>query len=146
NVQTKEFVYKTPALSSVQNIYEGIGDIKSDFVYQTSNNIDGVFCNLLGFSTDKGSSFYQKDNGLLTANDLKPSKKYQLKQNPVSKSIEINTVKDIKQIKLIDVNGKIILQQETNFQQINVADLPVGKYYLVIISNSKQEVIGFLKK
>ncbi|MEG1197904.1 MAG: T9SS type A sorting domain-containing protein, partial [Algoriella sp.] len=146
NVQTKEFVYKTPALSSVQNIYEGIGDIKSDFVYQTSNNIDGVFCNLLGFSTDKGSSFYQKDNGLLKVNDLKPSKKYQLKQNPVSKSIEINTVKDIKQIKLIDVNGKIILQQETNFQQINVADLPVGKYYLVIISNSKQEVIGFLKK
>ena len=146
NVQTKEFVYKTPALSYVQNIYEGIGDIKSDFVYQTSNNIDGVFCNLLGFSTDKGSSFYQKDNGLLKVNDLKPSKKYQLKQNPVSKSIEINTVKDIKQIKLIDVNGKIILQQETNFQQINVADLPVGKYYLVIISNSKQEVIGFLKK
>ena len=146
NVQTKEFVYKTPALSSVQNIYEGIGDIKSDFVYQTSNNIDGVFCNLLGFSTDKGSSFYQKDNGLLKVNDLKPSKKYQLKQNPVSKSIEINTVKDIKQIKLIDVNGKIILQQETNFQQINVGNLPVGKYYLVIISNSKQEVIGFLKK
>ena len=146
NVQTKEFVYKTPALSSVQNIYEGIGDIKSDFVYQTSNNIDGVFCNLLGFSTDKGSSFYQKDNGLLKVNDLKPSKKYQLKQNPVSKSIEINTVKDIKQIKLIDVNGKIILQQETNFQQINVANLPVGKYYLVIISNSKEEVIGFLKK
>ena len=146
NVQTKEFVYKTPALSYVQNIYEGIGDIKSDFVYQTSNNIDGVFCNLLGFSTDKGSSFYQKDNGLLKVNDLKPSKKYQLKQNPVSKSIEINTVKDIKQIKLIDVNGKIILQQETNFQQINVANLPVGKYYLVIISNSKQEVIGFLKK
>ena len=146
NVQTKEFVYKTPALSYVQNIYEGIGDIKSDFVYQTSNNIDGVFCNLLGFSTDNGSSFYQKDNGLLKVNDLKPSKKYQLKQNPVSKSIEINTVKDIKQIKLIDVNGKIILQQETNFQQINVADLPVGKYYLVIISNSKQEVIGFLKK
>lgn len=146
NVQTKEFVYKTPALSYVQNIYEGIGDIKSDFVYQTSNNIDGVFCNLLGFSTDNGSSFYQKDNGLLKVNDLKPSKKYQLKQNPVSKSIEINTVKDIKQIKLIDVNGKIILQQETNFQQINVGNLPVGKYYLVIISNSKQEVIGFLKK
>ncbi|SFM71444.1 Por secretion system C-terminal sorting domain-containing protein [Algoriella xinjiangensis] len=146
NVNTKEFVYKTPALNSVQNIYEGIGDIRSNFIYQTSNNIDGVFCNLLGFSTDNGSSFYQKDNGLLKVNDLNSSKKYKLKQNPVSKSIEINSVKDIKEIKLIDVNGQIVLQQSTNFNQINVANLPIGKYYLVIISNSKQEVVSFLKK
>ena len=145
NISTREFVYKIPAQSVESRIYEGIGDIKSDFIYQTSNNIDGFFSYLLGFSND-GLNYYSKNNELLKITNVNVSKKYMITENPTRSFVNLNTTKDIKEISIIDINGRIVLQQNNNFDKINVSKLTIGKYYLVITTHQQKEVISFLKK
>ena len=146
NISTREFVYKIPAQSVESRIYEGIGDIKSDFIYQTSNNIDGFFSHLLGFSNDDGLNYYSKNNELLKITNVNVSKKYMITENPTRSFVNLNTTKDIKEISIIDINGRIVLQQNNNFDKINVSKLTIGKYYLVITTHQQKEVISFLKK
>jgi len=67
-------------------------------------------------------------------------------ENPTRSFVNLNTTKDIKEISIIDINGRIVLQQNNNFDKINVSKLTIGKYYLVITTHQQKEVISFLKK
>ncbi|GEM_PF-1443206 len=147
NIDTKEFVYKAIATNFTQFVYEGIGDIKSDFVYQNANAIDGIQTYLLAFSADQGNTFYKKDNELLKVTDLHKSLKYQLKQNPVKQFLELNTIQDIRELLIVDVTGRTVLKVDNNQKfKVDVSSLSLGKYYLIINTNQKQEVVSFLKK
>ncbi|MGU9940161.1 T9SS type A sorting domain-containing protein [Empedobacter brevis] len=147
NIETREFVYKVLSMGHVSKIYEGVGFAGgTEFIYRAKDNIFGFKSYMLGFSTDGGQSYYKLNNEFLKVDKLEKSKTYKITENPVKNVLILNTVKGIQEISIIDNNGRIILQKNKNFDKLNVAQLTIGKYYLVITTNQQKETLSFLKK
>lgn len=147
NIETREFVYKVLSMGHVSKIYEGVGFAGgTEFIYRAKDNIFGFKSYMLGFSADGGQSYYKLNNEFLKVDKLEKSKTYKITENPVKNVLILNTVKGIQEISIIDNNGRIILQKNKNFDKLNVAQLTIGKYYLVITTNQQKETLSFLKK
>lgn len=148
NIQTREFEWGAMRFGRFSRIVEGVGYNQSEFIYAADNGyFSGNFSiNLIGFSTDGGQSYYKLNNEFLKVKQLEKSKTYKIVENPVKNLLMLNTTKGIKEISVVDNTGRIIFQQNDNFERISVNKLSVGKYYLVITTKEQKEILSFLKK
>ncbi|WP_312557014.1 T9SS type A sorting domain-containing protein [Empedobacter brevis] len=148
NIQTREFYWGVMRFGRFSRIVEGVGYNESEFIYAADNGYysGNFYIDLIGFSTDGGQSYYKLNNEFLKVDKLEKSKTYKITENPVKNVLSLNTVKGIQEISIIDNNGRIILQKNKNFDKLNVAQLTIGKYYLVITTNQQKETLSFLKK
>jgi hypothetical protein len=64
--------------------------------------------------------------------------------NPVKDLININTIDNVKNVTIFNVNGQKVLEI-ANYSQINVSNLPTGMYFLNIKTNQRNQVIRILK-
>ncbi len=72
----------------------------------------------------------------------------QIYPNPVSKNLQIKSSenKTINNLLILDIVGRIVLEQKENCDQINVQDLENGIYQLIITSEDKKHSVKFIKQ
>lgn len=145
NQTTSNYKFGLPYGNGYYNILESIGD-ESDLITSTKINIDGTKINLEAFSTDNGSTFYQRNNDVLELTDIITDKNYKIVQNPVANNLILTNYSNIDQIQIVDSSGKIILTKKDKFNAISTQHLIKGTYYLIISSDKKISKIQFLKK
>lgn len=68
--------------------------------------------------------------------------------NPTDNTLNISNTGNIniETLKVIDVTGKILLEQQSNTSQIDVQKLPAGMYFLEITANGAKQYTKFIKK
>ena len=64
---------------------------------------------------------------------------------PAKDFVEIKTTQKIEKIEIFDMQGKILLQQNTNIGKINISKLPIGTYILKIKSDGKETIKKIIK-
>lgn len=67
--------------------------------------------------------------------------------NPCENLIELNLTDELKEYKIVDISGRIIMQKVTNQKQIDVRGLTSGVYQLIIVTaNDMQIQTKFIKR
>ena len=66
--------------------------------------------------------------------------------NPTSETLTIECKENINQIEVIDIVGKVVLQETSNKKQINTQNLPNGKYILKIYTDKGIAIQSFIKE
>lgn len=83
---------------------------------------------------------------IMSVQDLNQESIVEIYPNPTSGIVNIQSEKNIKQIQLISVEGKIVRKYK-NENQLNIQDLPKGVYVLKVqLENGKMEVKKLIKK
>ncbi len=91
-----------------------------------NNNYDVFYCKLLFNSqTSKINEIYQ--------NKLEP----EVYPNPCSTSLKYRNAEGIDKVRIIDLNGKIITEQEVTEENINVKSLNPGTYLIQLFDGDK---------
>lgn len=145
NTNTIEYKFGLPYGGGYYYILEQIGD-QSDLIHSTKNNIDGTMINLIAFSTDNGTTFYQRSNEVLKVNDLTTETTFKIVQNPVGNTLLLSNDNNIDQLQIVDASGKVILTRKNKFNTISTQHLNKGTYYLIIHSKHNTTKIPFIKK
>ncbi len=145
NINTKEYKFALPYNSDYYFVLEQIGD-ESDLINSTKTNIDGTMIQLLAFSTDNGTTFYQRGNEVLKVNDIATETTYKIVQNPVKNNLILADYNNINQLQIVDALGKVILTRKDKFNSISTKHLNKGTYYLIIHSKNKITKIQFIIK
>lgn len=113
---------------------EGIALISDKKYFLSREKVNTVFN---GFPIVLTQKLYRFDNGSFTALDVKEYTKNNIKifPNPTQEILYINGI-DIKQISIIDINGKVLLDQKKSSNQIFIKELITGTYILKIVSTN----------
>ena len=85
---------------------------------------------------------------IILSNETFENSNFSVFPNPTNDFITIKSffIDSIKQIKIIDVSGKVILNKQNDFENINVLDLKSGLFFIEIKSeNEKTTYIKFIK-
>lgn len=146
NINSSQYKFDTHYdLTPTYTIYTGIGD-GEDFLTPTFGHIDPPYIFLIAFSTDFGQTFYNYLNQNLSINDVENSSEYYLKSNIATHWLELNTTERIKSIKILNQMGQPLLFKIKNYNPINIQNLPLGKYYLIIETDHNTSKLKFIKK
>jgi hypothetical protein len=84
--------------------------------------------------------------GTLSEVTFSDSKSISFSPNPAKEIITINAQKTIEQVNIIDFLGKVIWQQLGDVQQVDVAQLKKGLYFIKIQSQGKTLIQKFIKE
>ena len=86
-------------------------------------------------------------SNVLTAK-IKGAQNISIFENPVNEYITINGLQKTGTIRIIDVNGKVLFQQNVNQESIkmNASFLPSGLYFLQYLNEGKTASLKFVKK
>lgn len=142
-------------------IYTLFNVINFDGIYWTSYNADNSpipnSSNIKSLSIDKfgnkwiGTQFgllvYNQGGVILSTNSL-PVKlsSISIYPNPTSNNLSIDTELEISEITIIDITGKIIMKTRQNINDVSVADLSNGIYFIKLITNEKTITQKFVKQ
>lgn len=113
---------------------EGITLINDQKYFLSREKVNTVFN---GFPIVLTQKLYRFDNGSFTVLDINEYTISSLKifPNPTQEILYINGI-DIKQITVIDLNGKILIDQKKSSNQIFIKELITGTYILKIVSTN----------
>lgn len=146
NIDTKEYEYDYLGYSpNKYYLYEGIGD-RHDFFKSTFDHIDPPFSGLYAFSKDHGTIFYTSNNQVLNVNEIDTDTFYTIINNPTDHFIQLNTITNIKTLKIVNNLGQLIFVQVKNFSKIDISKLVPGNYYLIIENDKNISKLKFIKK
>ncbi|TXF77489.1 T9SS type A sorting domain-containing protein [Chryseobacterium sp.] len=75
-------------------------------------------------------------------------KSFKIYPNPVSETLFVESKTKMQQLEIFSTEGKLIktIQDNTDRFNINVSSLPVGLYYIKIMSDKSAETFRFIKK
>lgn len=108
----------------------------------------GSFIQVRDISNDLYSVIYPVDETVSTTR-IEPTVYFEMSPNPTSKSINIShSLNEKGEIKLFDLNGKLLFHQYFNDQNIsiNIAHLPLGVYFVQLSSKARWFTEQFLKQ
>ena len=113
---------------------EGITLISNKKYFLSREKVNTVFN---GFPIVLTQKLYRFDNGSFTALDIKKYNTSSIKifPNPTQEILFVNGI-NIKQISVIDINGKTLLDQKKSSNQILIKELITGTYILKIVSTN----------
>ena len=95
-------------------------------------------------AADQWKDFLIVDDVLAT-NETK-TKNISIYPNPAKDFIRIENLKNISQITIYDVNGRLVGKEKAVNNQINVSKYPVGNYILKIIADGETYSSKVIKK
>ncbi len=147
NVQYFEVLYSTDGIhyNSLRKV-----DVTHANSYATTHE---QVCNLFQGKTifyklktvDANGSF--AFSNVLTAR-IKGGQSISINENPVNDFLTINGLKKTGTLRIIDVNGKVLFEQNVNQESIkmNASFLPSGLYFLQYLNEGKTASLKFVKK
>ncbi|MDI9310661.1 MAG: M14 family zinc carboxypeptidase [Limnohabitans sp.] len=145
--------------TSIQDVNRPVYDgIQSTWVQESINLSDYLGQNILVRFRLKSNASNVKDGFYL--DDLKVTiiptaplstsdvafNNLTISPNPASDSIEISSITDIKNYRIIDMNGKIIREDELNSKSINVSTISEGIYLFEVSKEKEKKQIKFIIK
>lgn len=77
--------------------------------------------------------------------DVKKQAIITLFPNPTTDKLYLKNSKEILNLFITDINGKIVMYKNDNFDEIFVSNLIKGKYYISIITKTGQQNLSFIK-
>jgi len=113
-------------------VFESIGDV-ADLLggWYLGTGIEGGGYKLLGFSTDNGQTFYDRENNLLASSDFTLNNSVKIYPNPVKDFLHLQTDKKINNIVIYDLNGKKV-KEFMSSNKINIKDLRPATYIITL--------------
>jgi len=132
----------SPHESSTDFWYEGIGSLKSLFDLSHIGGF-GIDMDLLCF-WNNDSQIYQNTSwniceyAIITGIEEHSSNSILLYPNPTNGQIDIKTDKSIKEVSVIDINGKQLIKQQELI--INMKYLPNGIYFVRLQMDNDQNI------
>lgn len=113
----------------------------NQFTYTITNQTPGATINYAvkfayagGFSVTRYFSYVVGTNCALEVPNFEDKETHFSVINPVKEFIQINTIKAIDRVEIIDLMGRLLYQSNQNVNTIEVKDLPKGNYLLMIYS------------
>lgn len=150
----KTFFYVNNSGSSFtsQNIVESLGDAINPYRQLSIQDINGdsKIDIITGYGSLSSIKYFLNTSNLST-NEILDSNQHDFTfvvfPNPSSEKINWLQENKIKNVKIFDSSGKIIIQKETKSNNLNISDLTVGNYYLVAkTKDGKTLRTKFIKK
>lgn len=111
-------------------------------------NVNGKLFFIATNGGQSGRELWVLDTNLLSTSEYKTNdNKFAIFPNPVNNILSIQNFENklIDKITILDLTGKMVLEQENNSNSINVENLQSGMYLLQILSEEKSCVSKFIK-
>ena len=79
-------------------------------------------------------------------NDIDEQNIIKLYPNPAKDQLNIETNYELNKVQIIDITGKMLVQEQNNFSTINISDLHKGVYFIKLYVNNNTIVKKFIKE
>ncbi|HEX2395380.1 MAG TPA: T9SS type A sorting domain-containing protein [Bacteroidales bacterium] len=137
-------------------IYIGIKQQTDEFLNigydANNNNLSRTFVNTSGEWFSPGGSLLPGtvmmravfgNRGIITDRDdiAEGQDDIVLYPNPVSEILYVNSEKSVQSFRIVDISGRIVLQQTGIIRNIDISDLPPGIYQVILFTGSERPVI-----
>jgi len=126
---------------------QGIGSV-GDLILKWPSKYDSELqgFQLLGFSTNNGQTFYNKENQSLVINEIQNLNAIKIYPNPTHQFLNIQADSTIQDISIYNLNGKNISNHHST-KKIDVSNLTSGTYLIKIeFKNGTIQQQKFIKK
>ena len=87
-----------------------------------------------------------ENSNVLSANDFETSNIFSIIPNPIKNVFQIETNKDVKSIRIHDLNGRLVLQKDNPPLEINISNLKSGIYFVSLEASSTTQSIKIIKQ
>lgn len=134
--------------SSPFYFYEQIG-VNGDLILKlpSSASFEGGGFTLTGFSTDNGTTFFDKQNNLLSIQEqeIQTKNSVQIYPNPASDLINIQSTQKIEYVLIYDLSGQLL--QKSSTQKVNLDGLKTGNYIVLVqLRDNSKHQFNLIKK
>ncbi|MFW0739584.1 T9SS type A sorting domain-containing protein [Flavobacterium sp. T12S277] len=117
-------------------------------VYLAVSNVADENLNFIGFEIDKVSIVAGGNLGI--GDHILDKNRSFLAENPVRENLELQLADQFKDhktaLKIYNAAGNLVKEVNYNNQNISVADLPQGFYFLLVTNDTNSQTIKFIKK
>ncbi len=150
----KEYKFTENIITTDSIIYVGLKQLTDEFLnigYDVNNNsLSRAYVNTSGDwyrlsgSMRPGTVMIRAvfgTTGVQTGLDENPDQvQINVFPNPVSEILNISSEEDVRQVSIVDVSGRIVLQQSGQVRQIDVSSLEPGLYHLIFSTGNSRQV------
>lgn len=132
--------------SSPFYFYEQIG-VNGDLILKlpSSTFMEGGGFTLTAFSTDNGTTFFDKQNNLLSTHEIQTENSVKIYPNPARDLINIQSTKKIESVLIYDLSGKLLKKSSTH--KVNLDGLKTGNYIVLVqLKDNSKHQFNLIKK